>query len=80
VVPVPQEKAPRPGRMSARCATDLKPLLEITQPEEAEVDGHEVRWQKWRFRIGFYPREGLVFYTVSYNDNGRERPILTAAL
>jgi primary-amine oxidase len=60
--------------------TDLKPL-EITQPEGTsfEVDGHEVRWQKWRFRIGFTPREGLVLYTVSYNDNGRERPILYRA-
>ena len=30
------------------------------------VDGHEVRWQKWRFRVGFTPREGLVLHTVSY--------------
>jgi primary-amine oxidase len=30
---------------------DLKPV-EITQPDGVSftVDGHEVRWQKWRFR------------------------------
>ena len=43
----------------------LKPL-EITQPDgpSFEIDGHEIRWQKWSFRIGFTPREGLVLYTV----------------
>jgi primary-amine oxidase len=48
---------------------DLKPV-EITQPEGASftVDGHEVRWQKWRFRVGFTPREGLVLYLVSHED------------
>ena len=42
---------------------DLKPV-EIIQPEGTSftVDGHEVRWQKWRFRVGFTPREGLVLY------------------
>ena len=36
--------------------TDLKPL-EITQPDgpSFQVDGFEVRWQKWRFRVGFTP-------------------------
>jgi primary-amine oxidase len=35
-----------------------------------------VRWQKWRFRFAVHPREGLVLYTVGYDDNGRVRPIL----
>ena len=30
-------------------------------------------------RIGFTPREGLVLYTVSYTDQGQERPILYRA-
>jgi primary-amine oxidase len=59
---------------------DLKPL-EIVQPDgpSFSVDGHFVRWQKWSFRIGFTPREGLVLYTVGYEDNGRVRPILYRA-
>ncbi len=60
--------------------TDLKPI-EIVQPDGAsfEVDGHAVRWQKWRFRIGFTYREGLVLHTISYEDQGRERPIIYRA-
>jgi len=60
--------------------TDLKPL-EISQPEgpSFQVEGHEVRWQKWRFRVGFTPREGLVLHTVGYEDRGVLRPILHRA-
>lgn len=59
---------------------DLKPL-EITQPDGPSftVEGHFVQWQKWSFRIGFTPREGLVLYTVGYEDRGRVRPILYRA-
>lgn len=60
--------------------SDLKPIS-ITQPEGPSftVDGHEVNWQKWSFRIGFNSREGLVLYTVSYDDQGAKRPILYRA-
>src|SRR5262249_23797268 len=34
---------------------------------------------KWRFRVGFTPREGLVLHLVSYLDQGRWRPILFRA-
>ena len=79
VVPIPQE----PGLYTPDAhppRTDLKPI-EITQPEGTSftVDGHEVRWQKWRFRVGFTPREGLVLHTVRYADGGRERPVLHRA-
>jgi primary-amine oxidase len=59
---------------------DLKPV-EITQPEGTsfEVHGQEVRWQKWRFRIGFTPREGLVLHTIAYQDGDRLRPIIYRA-
>jgi primary-amine oxidase len=40
------------------------------------VQGHEVRWQNWRFRWTLDPREGLVLYTVGYQDGGRLRSIL----
>ncbi|HKF76284.1 MAG TPA: primary-amine oxidase [Candidatus Dormibacteraeota bacterium] len=60
--------------------SDLRPV-EITQPEgrSFQVDGHEVRWQKWRFRVGFTPREGLVLHTIGYEDGGRVRPIVYRA-
>jgi primary-amine oxidase len=59
---------------------DVKPLS-ITQPDGAgfTVDGHEVRWQKWRFRVGFTPREGLVLHLLRYEDRGTLRPVLYRA-
>src|SRR5207253_1791242 len=47
--------------------------LRIVQPQGAsfEVQGHEVRWQNWRFRFALHPREGLVLYTVGYEDQGK---------
>ncbi len=59
---------------------DVKPIS-ITQPEGTsfQVAGHEVRWQKWRFHVGFTPREGLVLHLVEYFDKGRYRPLLYRA-
>jgi primary-amine oxidase len=58
----------------------LKPL-EIIQPEGPSftVEGALVRWQKWRFRVGFTPREGLVLHTVGWEEGDRVRPILHRA-
>nr|XP_027099641.1 uncharacterized protein LOC113718911 isoform X3 [Coffea arabica] len=54
--------------------SDVKPI-HIIQPEgpSFRVDGHFVQWQKWNFRIGFTPREGLVIYSVAYVDGSRGR-------
>jgi primary-amine oxidase len=59
---------------------DLKPI-DITQPEGASftVEGNLVAWQKWKFRVGFTSREGLVLHTIGYTDDGVERPILHRA-
>jgi primary-amine oxidase len=59
---------------------DVKPL-EIVQPQGASftVDGHEVRWQHWRFRVGYTFREGLVLHQIAYEDQGVVRPILHRA-
>ncbi|MDQ6603019.1 MAG: primary-amine oxidase [Chloroflexota bacterium] len=80
VVPLP----PEPGNYAAEyiptMRTDLKPIA-ITQPEgtSSSVDGHAVTWQKWHFRIGFTPREGLVLHTIGYEDGGRIRPVIYRA-
>jgi primary-amine oxidase len=54
------------------------PPLDIRQPAGVayQIEDGEVRWQKWRFRFALRPREGLVLYTVGYEDQGRVRPIL----
>jgi primary-amine oxidase len=60
----------------------LRPIA-ITQPEGPSftVDGNLVRWQKWRFRVGFDPYEGLVLHQIAYEDDaaGRPRSILHRA-
>ena len=58
----------------------LKPL-EIVQPDgpSFEVDGWEVRWQNWRFRVGFTAREGLVLHAVGYEDGDKVRPVIWRA-
>jgi primary-amine oxidase len=55
--------------------------LALTQPDGAsfQINGQEVRWQKWHFRYTMHPREGLVLHTVGYEDGGRVRPILYRA-
>src|SRR6266566_2684087 len=60
--------------------TDLRPIS-ITQAEgpSFQVEGYQVSWQKWRFRVGFSPREGLVLHLVEYFDRGRWRPIIYRA-
>ncbi|KAH7430293.1 hypothetical protein KP509_09G092000 [Ceratopteris richardii] len=54
--------------------SDVKPL-HIIQSEgpSFRVNGFAVEWQKWNFRIGFTPREGLVIYSVAYNDGSLGR-------
>lgn len=49
--------------------TDLKPYI-VQQPEGPSytVDGQSVYWQKWRFRVGFNIREGLVLYNITYDN------------
>src|SRR6185503_18838602 len=56
--------------------TSLRPI-EITQPEGPSftVDGDEVSWEGWKFRIGFDPREGLVLHQISIQD----RPLIYRA-
>ena len=80
IVPVPPEAGNYWGEAVAPVRTDLK-TLEITQPDGPSftVHGHEVSWQKWRFRIGFNTREGVVLNTVGYEDQGSLRPILYRA-
>ena len=79
VVPLPPGTgAYEAGAVSPR--SGLRPL-EISQPAGVSfsVNGWEVRWQKWRFRLGFNAREGLVLHTIGYEDGGRVRPVIYRA-
>lgn len=78
VVPLPA------GSELDETSTGTRPApkpLHISQPEGASftIAGQEIRWQKWRFRYTMHPREGLVLHMVSYEDEGRTRPILYRA-
>ena len=52
--------------------------MQIVQPEgpSFELDGHLVRWQKWRFQYRVDPRLGLVVSRVEYNDDAKVRSVM----
>jgi primary-amine oxidase len=80
IAPIPPEPGNWAREYIPNVRTDLKPV-EIVQPEGVSftVTGNQVEWQKWKFRVGFTSREGLVLHTISYNDDGVERPVLYRA-
>lgn len=48
---------------------DLKPL-NVVQPEGPSfkvTDESLIEWQKWRFRLGFNPREGATLHDIRYD-------------
>lgn len=59
-----------PELLNQPLRSDLKPL-NVVQPEGASftvrADGL-VEWQKWRFRLGFTPREGAILHDVCYQN------------
>jgi primary-amine oxidase len=71
LLPVPAES----GNFAAG-PTTLRPI-EIHQPDGPSftVDGEEVRWANWSFRVGFTAREGLVLHLLRFDD----RPVLHRA-
>ncbi|RXK48600.1 primary-amine oxidase [Halorientalis pallida] len=77
--PLPPEDADfRADRVDTR---DDFEHLDVVQPDgpSFEVDGHEVEWLDWSFRVGWTPREGLVFHDVSFDDGEEERKVLHRA-
>jgi primary-amine oxidase len=81
VLPVPAECSNYdPEHLGAPLRDDRKPL-EVVQAEGPSftVEGHEVRWQRWRFRVAMHPIHGLVLHTIGYEDDERVRPVLHRA-
>ncbi len=80
VVPIPDESGAYASQRPARARrTSNRWRSPSPKGTSFEIDGHHIRWQKWSMRIGFTPREGLVLYTVGYEDGGRVRPVLYRA-
>jgi primary-amine oxidase len=79
-VPLPAEDGEYRAGRAGPLRDDVREIR-ITQPDGPSftVEGHEVRWQKWRLRVGFTPREGLVLHHVAYEDCGRVRRIVHRA-
>jgi primary-amine oxidase len=74
--PLPPERADfRGDEVDTR---DTLEHLDVVQPDGVswEVDGREVEWEKWSFRVGWTDREGLVIHDITYDDDGEERKIL----
>ena len=56
---------------------DLKPLV-VQQPDGPSftIDGRNVSWQGWRFRVDWAPREGPVLDGIGYRTGGGLRSII----
>lgn len=58
-----------PELMDIKLRDDVKPL-DVLQPQGPSFsikDESLVEWQKWRFRVGFNPREGATIHDVYYD-------------
>jgi len=77
VFPIPEEDSNFHDDNGIKPRGDLKPL-EIHQPEGPSfaVDGWQVAWQKWSFRVSMNAREGMVLHDIRYDDDGRDRAIV----
>jgi primary-amine oxidase len=80
VIPVPKKKHNYDPESLGTPRADLKPL-HISQPEgpSFSVDGWQVKWQKWSFRVGFTSREGLVLHQLGFDDGTGVRPVIYRA-
>ncbi|HVT96644.1 MAG TPA: primary-amine oxidase [Acidobacteriaceae bacterium] len=81
VVPIPQGSANYLPKDVGALRTDLKPIS-ITQPEGPSftIEGYRVKWQKWDFRIGFSPREGLILHNLYYDHRPLFRSVRIAEM
>ncbi|MEM3950766.1 primary-amine oxidase, partial [Saccharolobus sp.] len=70
-----------PEKIGRLFTGNLRPI-EIRQPlgGSFKINGWEIQWYRWKMRVGYTPREGLVLYDVTFtDDNNQERTILYRA-
>ena len=60
----------------------MPPAMYVCQPKGPAfaLNGREVRWQGWRFRLGWHVREGVVLYGLARRDGPATRPVLARTL
>ncbi|NOU06809.1 MAG: tyramine oxidase, partial [Hyphomicrobiaceae bacterium] len=80
IIPIPKTKRNYNRDAYKKTRTDVKPL-DIVQRDgpSFKVDGWQVSWQNWQFRVGFTAREGLVLNQISIRDGNKQRPIIYRA-
>jgi primary-amine oxidase len=80
IVPIPKQSRNYDRASIRPMRNDVKPL-DIVQKEGASfsVDGWQVSWQNFSFRIGWTAREGLVLHQIAFRDGGEVRPIIYRA-
>ena len=79
-IPVPRT----PLNYDAELLTTFRPpsaRLDVVQPDGPgfRVEGREVTWENWDFRVGFNGREGLVLHRIGYTVDGKRRPVVYRA-
>ena len=54
------------------------PPLRVQQPagSSVRIDGNQITWDRWRFRVGVDPRRGLEVHDVAFADGARWRSVL----
>ncbi len=77
VVPVPTANADYDESAVGPLRKHAAPIA-ITQPlgPGFQMDGHEVRWDRWMFHVRPDQRVGVILSTVRYRDGERDRPVL----
>jgi len=66
------------SRLQTVVTPDPPKPINITQPDgpSFSVDGNCISWQKWKFRLGFNYREGIVLHDLRFTDGDAMRPVL----
>ena len=77
MVPVPQEPAEYDAKSVASKRSPLKPIS-VQEPDGPDfvINGSQIAWDNWKFRIRMDPRLGVVVSTVSFADGDRNRSIM----
>jgi primary-amine oxidase len=77
VVPVPKGPAEYDAKSINSSRVPLKPVV-VQEPNGPDftVNGSEVKWDNWRFRVRMDPRLGIVVSGVDFHDFGRTRSVM----
>ncbi|USJ27691.1 MULTISPECIES: primary-amine oxidase [Sinorhizobium/Ensifer group] len=76
IIPIPMQEFNYEAQFIETPREPYKPL-NIVQPEGVSfrLDGHQLTWDRWEFRVGFNSREGLTLHDIRYDG----RPVIYRA-